>query len=110
MFNSTTNTSRRRPQPPLGVMLLRQRDICRKTGLSRTKLDSLEMSGRFPRRMRLPGRVVAWRSDEVDRWIEDVSQNRVDLADLRYKRREEREMQHQAAIAAVTAAANVGHD
>lgn len=79
-----TAIERGRPRPPLGVMFLRQSDLCRKLGMSRTKIDSLEMTGRFPQRVRLPGRIIGWRSDEVDQWIDDVSKNRIDIADLRF--------------------------
>lgn len=87
MINSTIDTSRRRPAAPLGVVLLRQREVCQKTGLSRTKLDCLEATGQFPKRIQLPGRAVAWRSGEVDQWIEDRSANRVDIRDRRDKKR-----------------------
>jgi prophage regulatory protein len=53
-----------------GVHFLRLPDLQRVTGLKRSRLDELERRGEFPARVRISNRAVAWRSDEVERWIE----------------------------------------
>lgn len=40
------------------------------TGLSGTTIWRRERDGEFPRRRRLGAGVVAWRSDEIEAWIE----------------------------------------
>jgi prophage regulatory protein len=39
-------------------------------------LIRMEKKGRFPQRLRLGGRSVAWDEDEIDRWIEDRAAER----------------------------------
>ena len=51
------------------VHLLRRNEVQRITGLGRTRLDELEREGRFPARVRVSDRAVAWRSDELDEWL-----------------------------------------
>ncbi|MCB1808487.1 MAG: AlpA family phage regulatory protein [Candidatus Competibacteraceae bacterium] len=84
-----SKSSRRRQAPPLGVTILRPREVSQKVGLARTKILNLEATGRFPRRIQLPGRAVGWRSDEIDRWIDEVSAHRIDMSDRRYKKKRE---------------------
>lgn len=55
---------------PLPVRLLRMAEVCRVTGLSRSRVYAMESAGEFPRRRRLTERTSAWRSDEVAAWIE----------------------------------------
>lgn len=50
--------------------MLRLPDVMAVTGLSRTRLYELERAGKFPRRRKLSERATAWRSDEVDAWID----------------------------------------
>lgn len=52
------------------MILLRLREVMRVTGLTRSKVYRLEAAGEFPKRRRLTGTCVAWRSDEVQAWIE----------------------------------------
>lgn len=53
------------------VRLLRLPEVERVTGLSATTIWRREKRGAFPSRRRLGGNVVAWRSDEIESWIED---------------------------------------
>lgn len=58
--------------------VVRRTELVSLTGLSRATLDRLEAAGEFPRRFRLApgGRSIAWRGDEVLRWIERRSASR----------------------------------
>lgn len=54
------------------IKLLRKPAVLSRTGLSDSTLYRLMAAGRFPRPVKLAGtRLVAWRSDDVSRWIED---------------------------------------
>jgi prophage regulatory protein len=48
--------------------LLHRRDVLRITGLSRSTVDRLERAGRFPRRVQLSPRRVAWPAESVAAW------------------------------------------
>ena len=54
----------------MAVRMLRLTDVLELTGLSATTLWRFEKAGTFPRRRRVGPNLVAWRSDEVDEWIE----------------------------------------
>lgn len=51
------------------LRLLRFGEVRRRTGLSRSTIWRMERSGVFPRRIKISINVVAWREDEVDKWI-----------------------------------------
>jgi prophage regulatory protein len=50
--------------------LLRLREVRAATGLSRSSIYSLEAQGKFPKRVSIGARAVAWKSDEIAEWIE----------------------------------------
>ena len=52
------------------VRLLRLPDVQEATGLSPTTIWRKEKAGDFPRRRRVGPNAVAWRSDEIQEWIE----------------------------------------
>ena len=52
------------------VRMLRLPQVVEMTGLSQTTIWRREKAGQFPRRRRLGPTLVAWRSDEVQAWIE----------------------------------------
>jgi prophage regulatory protein len=54
------------------VRMLRLPEVEEITGLSGTTIWRHEREGRFPRRRRLGSTLVAWRSDEVQEWIESL--------------------------------------
>lgn len=56
----------RRTLPP---KLLRFPEVRELTGLSRSTVWRLERRGDFPRHHRIAPNVVAWREDDVTRWI-----------------------------------------
>lgn len=51
------------------LRLLRLPEVEELTGLSGTTIWRREKEGKFPRRRRVAGNLVAWRSDEVEAWI-----------------------------------------
>jgi prophage regulatory protein len=52
-------------------LLVRWPELQRMLGLSRVSIWRFERAQKFPRRVRLGARAVAWRRDEVQRWIDD---------------------------------------
>ncbi len=50
-------------------IILREAEVRRRTSLARSTRWTLEREGRFPKRVRLTGRAVGWRSSEITAWI-----------------------------------------
>ena len=50
--------------------ILRARDVCVRTGLSRTTIWRLTRSGDFPAPRRLSANAVGWLERDVELWIE----------------------------------------
>ena len=50
-------------------LLIRQRELCSMTGVSRSTLFRWEKAGIFPARLRIGPHTVAWRKSEVDDWL-----------------------------------------
>jgi prophage regulatory protein len=62
--------NRTRPLPaPAVTRLIRRDEVLSRTGLRETQCDVLEAEGRFPQRVPLGPRTVAWVQDEVDQWV-----------------------------------------
>ncbi len=59
MNNSTQTTNR----------FLREPEVARLTGLSRTTRWRLERAGRFPRKRRISENAVAWVASEIEIWM-----------------------------------------
>ena len=51
------------------MKLLRLRQVCATTGLSRSVVYELMKRGEFPKSVRISTRSVAWRSTDVDAWL-----------------------------------------
>jgi prophage regulatory protein len=49
--------------------LLREREVARITGLSRSTRWRLERAGRFPQRRQISDAAVAWLASEVQEWL-----------------------------------------
>lgn len=47
----------------------RMREVCQRTGLSKSSIYDLMAQGRFPQTVRLGGRSVAFVEAEIDDWI-----------------------------------------
>lgn len=56
----------------MSVRMLRLPEVIDLTGLSQTTIWRRERQGQFPKRRRLGANLVAWRSDEVEEWIEGL--------------------------------------
>jgi predicted DNA-binding transcriptional regulator AlpA len=54
------------------MRLLRKRELLEKVPLSYKRIWELEREGRFPARRQVGPHSVAWREDEVDRWVESL--------------------------------------
>lgn len=50
--------------------MLKLPEVVRRTGLGRDSIYTLARAGKFPRPRKLSERASAWRSDEIDAWIE----------------------------------------
>jgi prophage regulatory protein len=50
------------------MRFMRQREVLRLTGLSRSTLSRLEKTGQFPKRRTLSPAAVAWSEEEVLLW------------------------------------------
>lgn len=58
---------------------LRFPEVRKITGLSRSTIWRLESTGHFPRRFLLTNRSIAWWSDEVDKWLAERRNTRMDV-------------------------------
>lgn len=54
------------------VSVLRLPEVRRRTGLGRTTIYNLVKSGSFPAPVELPGKRIAWPSDDVTDWINQL--------------------------------------
>ncbi len=58
-----------RPPSRRNEMLLRLKDVLKRTGLSRSTLYRLERAGEFPKRRELSKNIIAWGEREVLAWM-----------------------------------------
>ena len=54
------------------LRMMRLPEVVLATGLSGTTIWRREKDGKFPRRRRLGSTLVAWRSDEIEAWLEGL--------------------------------------
>lgn len=54
---------------PDNTYLLNRVQVIAASGLSRATIDRMEKTGRFPQRVQLSPRRVAWKAEEIHRWI-----------------------------------------
>lgn len=52
------------------MRVLRLPEVVERVGLSKSSVWRLIQQGEFPRPIRLGGRAVGWRDDEIEYWIE----------------------------------------
>ena len=64
------------------IALLRIRDVCRITALSRSTIYQLEAQQRFPRRVKVGLRAVGWVDSEVQAWLAERMSKRPCREDL----------------------------
>lgn len=55
---------------PTPMRMLRVRQVCQVTGLGRSTIYLMESEGRFPRRVQLGLRAVAWIEADVQAWLQ----------------------------------------
>lgn len=53
--------------------LLRLEDVVEITGLSRAQVYKLMSKNQFPLQLKMPGRRVAWRAEDIDKWISELT-------------------------------------
>lgn len=66
-----TKKTKRPEQPKTRYTFMRLKDVTLATGISVTMIYSLIREGKFPRQVVLFGKTVAWRSDEVQAWMDE---------------------------------------
>lgn len=54
--------------------VLRRRDVEERVGLARSTIYDLMSKGLFPRPIRLSAGAVAWRSSDIQRWLDEREQ------------------------------------
>lgn len=60
-----------------GPVVMRLKEVMRRTGLSRAKIYALIDLGKFPKQIRLGGsRSVGWLMDEINQWIYECARQR----------------------------------
>jgi prophage regulatory protein len=59
------------PSPRQPVQILRLPEVCKVTGLGRSMIYQLELTNRFPCRVRIGARAVGWVDSEVQLWLKD---------------------------------------
>jgi prophage regulatory protein len=56
-------------------LYINRKRVIELTGISRSTIDRLEEAGKFPKRVALTTRRVAWRATEIIEWAEERSRN-----------------------------------
>ena len=51
---------------------IREQECREITGLSRTSRYEMEQEGRFPKRLKLNKRTVAWKLSDIRQWMKDL--------------------------------------
>ncbi len=54
--------------------ILRIREVCKTVGLGRSSVYDRVRRGEFPRPVRLGERAVGWRSADIERWLDGLSE------------------------------------
>ena len=61
------------------IQLIRLRDVCDQTALSKTAIYRALREDRFPKPLRVGPQSVRWRQDELDEWINGLGRSHGDL-------------------------------
>lgn len=51
--------------------LIDLKEVCRRTGLGRTTIQTKILAGTFPRRVKVGDRATRWSAKAVEQWIQD---------------------------------------
>ncbi|NOD78910.1 AlpA family transcriptional regulator [Ruegeria sp. HKCCD4332] len=54
--------------------ILRITEVIERTGLSRASIYRLMKSGDFPKRVKLSVRMVGWREQDIQEWLDNLTQ------------------------------------
>ncbi len=57
--------------------ILREKEILKVVGLSRTTVWRKEKAGTFPRRVKLGARAVGWTRSSVEEWLQNLEEQAV---------------------------------
>jgi prophage regulatory protein len=57
--------------PRCGERLVRKKEVLRRTGLSKSRMHDLIIESKFPKRVPIGKRAVAWVESEIERWIQE---------------------------------------
>ena len=63
----------------LSITILRLPEVCRMTGLAKTTIYELELTNRFPKRIKIGIRAVGWLNAEIKEWLAKRIENRLTL-------------------------------
>lgn len=55
--------------------ILRRKEVEKRLGLSRSSIYVMMAEGRFPKSVKLGHRDVGWRSDDLQRWLDEKSES-----------------------------------
>ena len=53
----------------MAIQMVRLKDVCTLTGLSKTSIYRMEKEGQFPSRVKIGKRSVAWYSSDIDEFL-----------------------------------------
>lgn len=56
--------------------LIRQKELIKKVGLSASTIWRLEKKGTFPKRLKIGSYSVAWKEEDVQKWIDQLGSNK----------------------------------
>lgn len=80
MTPNTLDDHERKIMATKKIQLIRLRDVCEQTALSKTAIYRALREDRFPKPVRVGPHSVRWRQDELDEWIDGLDRSRGDLA------------------------------
>jgi prophage regulatory protein len=63
----------------LSITILRLPQVCKMTGLAKTTIYELEVTDRFPKRIKIGIRAVGWLNAEIKEWLAKRIENRSTL-------------------------------
>lgn len=59
----------------MNFQILRRNEVEKATGLGRSTIYAKVAAGEFPSPIKLGRRAVGWRSDDIEKWLEDMQED-----------------------------------
>ena len=59
----------------MNFQILRRNEVEKATGLGRSTIYAKVAAGEFPSPMKLGRRAVGWRSDDIEKWLNDMQED-----------------------------------